>query len=187
MKPQDILLGGGSWDSPPWLFTDKLSSRASKLLVWRHGSDRLASQQVLCSECTPSSVLQMGEGTGCDYYLIAAGVNLVCQHIHVLLVASPSFLLCHCQYPSGEPSQVPWQSLCCEIIIGASHKLIPMLKLLWLPPRVLFSPWRLRGSLSSWCSTGLEEWHVELLSYPSKVVCSASLCCGGCFSFTLVF
>ena len=24
-------------------------------------------------------------------------------------------------------------------------------------------------------------------SYPSKVVCSASLCCGGCFSFTLVF
>lgn len=91
MKPQDILLGGGSWDSPPWLFMDKLSSRASKLLVWGCGSDRLASHQVLCSACTPSSVLQLGEGTGCDYYLIAAGMNLVCQHIHVLLVASPSF------------------------------------------------------------------------------------------------
>lgn len=106
---------------------------------------------------------------------------------HPCVACCKPLLLCHCQYPSGEPSQVPWQSLCCEIIIGASHKLITMPKVLWLPPRVLFSLWRIRGSLSSWCCTGLEEWHVELLSYPSKVVCSGSLCWGGCFSFTLVF
>ena len=32
-----------------------------------------------------------------------------------------------------------------------------------VPPRVLFSLWRLRGDLSLWCCAGLEEGYVELL------------------------
>ena len=38
-----------------------------------------------------------------------------------------------------------------------------MLRRLWLPPRVLFSLWRLRGDFSMWCCAGLEGANVELL------------------------
>ena len=44
-----------------------------------------------------------------------------------------------------------------------SPKSTPVLRRLWLPPRVLFSLWRLRGDLSLWCCAGLEEGYVELL------------------------
>ena len=164
---------------------DKLISRASKLLVWGCESDRRASHQVLCSECTPRSVLQMGKGTGCDYYLIATGMNLVyqvpcvgcCKLLFRSVTEISISVVSPCRFP-GRP---------CEVIIRSSHKLVIMPKVLWLSPSVLFSPWRLRGSLSTWSSTGLEEWHVKLLSYPSKVVCSGSLYCEGWFSFILVF
>ena len=80
----------------------------------------------------------------------------------------PSFMCCLLQAPLSfsvivtnpvvSPCRFPGRP--CEIIIGSSHKLITMPKVLWLSSSVLFSPWRLRGSLSTWCCAGLEEWHV---------------------------
>lgn len=95
--------------------------------------------------------------------LIAAGMNLVCQDPHVGCCKPllPSLSLSVSQWVS--PHRFPWQSPCCVIIIRASHKLTTMPKVLWLSPVFLFSPWRLRGSLSIWCCAGLRGGTCGLL------------------------
>ena len=85
--------------------------------------------------------------TGWDDYLGTAGINSFAK-IHVLTIASPSFLLHHHQILS---SWLPQISLRGEIRVGAPTKQPTMLGVSGCPFWVLLSHWRnqkLRGDLS---------------------------------------
>lgn len=98
----------------------------------------------------------------------------------ILPLASPAV-----SFPVVEPLQIPRQSPCCEIRMKASPKSTPMLRRLWLPPRVLF-PLEAQGRLLHVVLCWPRRGQRGAASYPSKVVCPDSPWCGGCFSLTRI-
>lgn len=129
--------GGGMTQHLPWVWWS-WGLRRAKLLIWGLESGRPALCQFPWSEFTPDLVLQMSKATSWDYCLGTTGMNWYGM-ILVLVVASPSLLLCCNQIPNDLALKIPLWSLWWEINVGIPTKWPPMLWkadcLLW----VLFS------------------------------------------------
>lgn len=138
----------------------KLSSTAGKaphLKIW---IGQICTSQAPCLECAPNMILQRSKTSGWDYYLGAASMNSVCQHLCVGC--------CQPLPPSLSQSDSQWLSSIESPAIPVvwdqsrgSYKVTPMPgALVAPPPESSFSAGRterLGEGLSVWRCTGLGE------------------------------